>query len=160
MRLKNQKKGNIIYDQYHISFLTELLFLIHHKFKSMESKWILFIGIILLTLGILLKKFSELSIEPLLLIVVGVLFKIYYIIQKARHGEYKPSYELLFLFVGLLLFATGTYLKTHEPHFNPSFLIIPGILFKITFIILVIVNIKALRKHNNLNTHIKKETFK
>ena len=127
----------------------------------MRSKWILFTGIILLSLGILLKKFSDINITAVVLIVAGVLFKIYYIIQKARHGEYKPSYELLFLTVGLLLFATGTYLKTHEPPFNPSFLIIPGILFKITFIVLVIINIKMLRKHNDkMNDLIKKETFK
>ena len=124
----------------------------------MKSKWILFIGIALLTLGILLKKFSDLSIESLLLIAVGVLFKIYYIIQKARHNEYKPGYELLFLIVGLLLFAAGTYLKTHESPVSPSFLIIPGILFKITFIILVIINIKYHRKHNTrLNKHTKKK---
>ena len=112
----------------------------------MKSKWILFAGITLLTLGIVLKQFNEIGIEPILLISVGVLFKIYYIIQKARSGEYKPGVELVFLGIGLLLFLVGTYIKNHEPTFNPAFLIVPGILFKITFIVMVIINIKSHRK--------------
>lgn len=112
----------------------------------MNSKWLLFIGLVLLTLGIVLKKNGVLSYEPVLLIIIGVLFKISYVILKARSGEYKPSYELLFLTAGLLLFAAGTYLKNQESLFNPTFLIVLGILFKITFIILVIINIKSHQK--------------
>ncbi|MCK5814880.1 MAG: hypothetical protein KAH07_02945 [Flavobacteriaceae bacterium] len=112
----------------------------------MKSKWILFIGIALLTIGILLKYFADLSFEPVLLIIIGVLLKICYIILKTWNGEYKPSYELLLLLAGILLFATGNYAKTHESIFNSTFLIISGILFKIGFIILVIINIKTHRK--------------
>ena len=112
----------------------------------MKSKWILFLGIALLSLGIVLKKFGNYSIEPVILIIVGVLCKIYYIIQKAKSGEYKPGIELLFLIIGLLLFASGTYLKNTEPTFMASFLADLGILFKITFIIMVIINIRSHRK--------------
>ena len=112
----------------------------------MESKWTLIAGILLLTIGIILRVITDLSYEPILLIIVGVLFKTYYIIGKARNGEYKPGYELLFLLVGLLMLLTGIYLRTKELNFNPSFLVIFGIILKVVFVILFIVNIKSRQK--------------
>jgi len=108
----------------------------------MKSKWTLFTGIILLTIGIILRNTSDLDIEGLILIIVGVLFKTYYIISKARSGEYKPGYELLFLFIGLGMFLSGLYLRVHNPLFSPAFLIIPGIALKVVFIVLFIVKIR------------------
>jgi uncharacterized membrane protein len=105
----------------------------------MKLKWTLFVGIILLIIGIVLRRTSDLSFEGLFLIIVGVLFKTYYIISKARNGEYKPGYELIFLFTGLAMFLTGLYLRSHEPPFNPVFLIAPGISLKVVFIILFII---------------------
>jgi len=104
----------------------------------MKSKGTLFAGIILLTAGIILRKTTDLATGGLVLILLGVLFKAYYIISKARRGEYKPGYELVFLFAGLLLFLSGLYLRAHEPPFNPAFLIMPGISLKVVFIIIFI----------------------
>ena len=100
----------------------------------------------MLTLGIVLKQYDFSRSAPMLLIITGVICKVYYIIAKAKSGEYKPGIELIFLMIGLLLFLSGTYLKSHEPIFNPFFLIIPGILFKTLFIVLVILNLKKNRK--------------
>ena len=112
----------------------------------MKSKWTLFAGILLLILGIILRKTTELGFEGLILIIVGVAFKTYYIISKARSGEYKPGYELIFLFVGLGMFLTGLYLRSHEPPFSPTLLIVPGISLKVVFIVLFIIKTRKTRK--------------
>jgi len=115
----------------------------------MKSKWTLFTGIILLVTGIVLRMITNLTYEPILLIIVGVSFKAYYIIGTARNGEYKPGYELVFLFVGLLMFLYGIYLRPQELSLIPSFLIICGLIFKVVFVILFIVNIRSHRKKLN-----------
>jgi drug/metabolite transporter (DMT)-like permease len=112
----------------------------------MKEKWTLFTGIILLTAGIVLRKITDFGIEAILLIVAGVIFKVYYLIRKARNGEYKPGLELVFLFIGLIMFFSGLYLRYHEPPFNPLWLIIPGISLKVVFIILFIRKIRKSRK--------------
>jgi hypothetical protein len=104
----------------------------------MKSKWTFFAGIILLTIGIILRKTTAYGTEAIVLIVLGVLLKVYYIIMKARSGEYIPGMELLLLFVGLIMFFSGLYLRYHEPPFSPLWLMIPGISLKIGFIILFI----------------------
>lgn len=112
----------------------------------MKSKWTLFAGILFLTLGIILRKTTELGLEGLILIIVGVAFKTYYIISKAQSGEYKPGYELIFLFVGLAMFLSGLYIRSQEPPFSPTLLIVPGILLKVLFIVLFIIKIRKTRK--------------
>ncbi len=63
----------------------------------MKSKWTLFVRIILLITGIVLRRTSDFSFG-------------------------------------------GLYLRSHEPPFNPVFLIAPGISLKVVFIILFIIN--------------------
>ena len=109
----------------------------------MKKKWLLFAGILLLVLGIVLRKTTELKTEAILLIITGVLFKTYYVISKIKSGEYKPGYELGLLLVGLVLFLSGLYLRSHEPPFNPAFLIVPGLLLKVAFIVLFIIKIRS-----------------
>lgn len=112
----------------------------------MKSKWVLFTGIVLLVIGILLRKTTGLEIEGLLLILAGVSLKTIYIIGKARSGEYKPGYDLIFLFVGLAMFMSGLYLRSHNPPFSPLLLIIPGLILKIIFILLFIRNVRSNRE--------------
>jgi hypothetical protein len=112
----------------------------------MRSKWTLLAGIILLATGIILRRTTDLALEGLLLILTGVVLKTAYIINKARSGEYLPGYELIFLFLGLILFMSGLYLRSHEPPFNPVLLIITGITLKIVFIIMFILKTRARRK--------------
>lgn len=112
----------------------------------MKSKWILFAGILFLVVGIVLRNLTEFDLVPVSLIVLGVLFKTYYIIGMAKSGEYKPGYELYFLFAGLALFLTGLYLKSQDPSGFSKSLIITGILLKIAFIVIFILRLKATRK--------------
>ena len=102
----------------------------------MKSKVLLFIGIILLVAGIILKKMTQMDALGLTSIIIGVTFKSIYILAKVRSGEYKPGKELIFLVAGLLFFLTGLYLRGNEQTLiKPIYLIVLGITLKITFII-------------------------
>ena len=102
----------------------------------MSPKILLFSGIILLIFGILLRKFTQLDILGLSLIIIGVSFKTIYIILKARSGEYKPGKELIVLALGLILFFTGLNLRGSDQSFiNPIYLIVLGITLKIVFVV-------------------------
>lgn len=112
----------------------------------MKSKWTLFAGIILLVAGIVLRNLTEMDLAAVSLIVLGVLFKTYYIVRMARSGEYKPGYELYFLFAGLGMFLSGLYLKSQNPSVIAGLLILIGILLKTSFIVIFIVRLRAARK--------------
>ena len=117
----------------------------------MNSKLLLFSGIVLLAIGILLRKMTELEIIGLVFIIIGVTCKSTYIVLKARTGEYKPGKELFALALGLLLFFTGLYLRGSDQSFiNPVFLIISGICLKIVFIVRFI-QITRSQRTTNIN---------
>ena len=102
----------------------------------MARKSLLFVGIVLLVVGILIRKLTGLDVFGLLMIITGVICKTVYIVAKARSGEYKPGKELIFLGLGLLLFLSGLYLRSIEQEIiNPTYLIVAGLSLKIVFII-------------------------
>lgn len=102
----------------------------------MKSKALLFTGILLLILGIVIKKMTSFEMLGLVFIIIGVLCKTVYIVSKARSGEYRPGKELIFLGVGLLLFLSGLYIRTLDQNLiDPTYLIFFGIGLKILFII-------------------------
>lgn len=109
----------------------------------MNSKWALFSGILLLTTGIILRIFTDEGVVGLVLIVFGVLLKSYYIIDKARSGEYKPGFELVFLCLGLALFFTGIYFRVHKPTYPYVLLMVLGLLLKTIYIFLFVVKVKS-----------------
>ena len=109
------------------------------------TKKTLFTGIILLVLGIVLKKTTDLAALSIALMVAGVLLKTLYIIRKAQTGEYKPGYELLFLFSGLALFFTGIYLRNGGINPLGTILFFTGISLKIIFIFIFIKKVKSQR---------------
>ena len=115
----------------------------------MKSKGLLFIGIILLVFGIVLKKSTQMDALGLASIITGVTLKSIYILSKVRSGEYKPGKEVIFLIVGLILFFTGLYLRNiNQTHIKPIYLIICGITFKLIFIIRFIQIVKSAKKLN------------
>lgn len=99
------------------------------------QKFVLFAGIGLLIIGILTRKFSDFPNAGLLLILLGVGLKTYYIIQAIRSGIYTPGKEIWLLFVGLTLFLGGLYLRGKDVDLNPSYLILIGIGLKVLFIV-------------------------
>ena len=115
--------------------------------KVLKLKKILLIGIILLVVGILLKKIFLMDVLGLILIIAGVTFKAIYILAKVKSGDYKPGKELVFLVVGLLFFFTGLYLqKIEQALVNPIYLIVFGLTLKVIFIIRFITIVKSDKK--------------
>ncbi len=104
----------------------------------MRKKWPLFLGILLLTIGIIFRAATDYSFLGLTFIKVGVALKAYYIIDKIFKGEYKVGMEMLYLLFGLILFFTGLYFKNTGADFNPYLLMAPGIGLKVVFIIIFI----------------------
>jgi len=116
----------------------------------MKSKGLLFIGIILLVFGIVLKKSTQMDTLGLASFITGVTLKSIYILSKVRSGEYKPGKEVAFLIVGLILFFMGLYLrKSNQAFIKPIYLIVIGITFKIIFIIRFIQIVKSAKKLNS-----------
>lgn len=109
----------------------------------MNNKILLFGGLFLLTLGIILKVVTEWSAFALALITLGGLLKVSYLTLRIRQGNYKPGYELFLLIIGLLIFFTGIYLRTHSNTINPWFFMGPGILLKISFVVIFAKRLKA-----------------
>lgn len=104
--------------------------------QLMKSKALLFTGIVLLILGIILRKMTQWDAFGLSLIIIGVTCKSIYIIQKVRNGEYKPGKEVILLVLGLLLFLTGLYLRDMKQVLvYPFYFIVLGISLKIIFIV-------------------------
>ena len=109
----------------------------------MHSKKLLFIGIALLVLGIVFRKFTDMTGLGLSMILIGVGCKTIYIIAKANSGEYKPGKELIWLFLGLALFLTGLVLKSNSPGMISTVLIISGLILKLLFILIFIRKVKT-----------------
>src|SRR5210317_689456 len=100
----------------------------------MKLKRILFAGIILLIVGIVLRKTTPMETLGLVSIITGVAMKTFYIVIKIKQGDYKPGKELILLIVGLLLFFTGLRFRTlNQPLVEPIYLIVTGITLKVGF---------------------------
>ena len=120
---------------------------------NMKSKLLLFTGIILLVVGILVRKITAFDVIGLTTIITGVTCKLIYIVSKIKSGEYKPGTELFILATGLLLFFTGQYLKNIDQNLiNPIYLIVLGIILKIVFIFRFIQIVRASKKQKGLKT--------
>ena len=113
----------------------------------MQSKKLLFSGIALLVIGIVFRKFTDMTGIGLSMILIGVVCKTIYIIAKSKSGEYKPGKELIWLFLGLALFLTGLVLKSSSPGMISTVLIISGLSLKLLFILIFIRKVKT---HNTV----------
>lgn len=111
----------------------------------MKTKWALYLGITLLTLGIVLKSTGKFDPYALIILLTGVAFKIGYIVQKIISREYKPGMEVILLMAGLTLFLTGVYLKANPKELHHAFLMAPGIALKVSFILIFIVKMRKVK---------------
>lgn len=112
----------------------------------MESKYLLFSGIISLSIGIILRASNQLENLGLSLIIIGVVCKVIYIIKKVKKGEYKPGIELFGLGLGLLLFFVGLYSDPEHLFLKPVYFIVLGITLKIIFIVRFIQIVQSRKK--------------
>ena len=67
----------------------------------MKSKWPLYLGIFLLTIGIVLRVATHFDPWSLIILLTGVAFKIAFILSKIISKEYKVGYEIGHLIVVL-----------------------------------------------------------
>ena len=105
------------------------------------SKWKLFLGLILLTLGIVLRLFTEQDTLAVSLIILGVLLKAGHIVGMIQKKSYQPGIELIILGLGLSLFFFGLYI-CQDDNFARFFIII-GLALKIVFVVLFIRKMKS-----------------
>lgn len=110
----------------------------------MNIRLLLYLGIVLLVLGIFSINISQLEGIGIYLIVGGVLCKLAFIISVIQSGRYRVGMEIVFLLVGLILFLIGK-----SDLVNPllsSIFIITGISLKIVFVLLFIRKLKKQKK--------------
>lgn len=84
----------------------------------MNKKWPIFTGILILSIGIILKKTTNQDLVAISCIAVGILLKVYYIAKKAVEGTYRIGVEMGAFVAGLILFFSGLYLKRTDSEFN------------------------------------------
>jgi hypothetical protein len=100
------------------------------------DKWRLYLGITLLTLGIILRVAAPIQYLPLIIIFVGVGLKTWHISYLIRQKKYKPGKECWFLAIGLLLFFAGLYFVDQK--ILKYSLMSVGIAFKAYFVLQLI----------------------
>lgn len=97
------------------------------------SKWKLFLGLFLLTLGVVLKLFTEQDTLAIYLIILGALLKVAHIVGMVQEKSYQPGVELVVLGLGLSLFFFGLYICRNES--MSLFFIIAGLVLKTVFVV-------------------------
>lgn len=113
---------------------------------GMASKPILFAGILLLLVGIVVRKVTSFPSLGLIMILLGIGCKTFYIIAAIREGLYRPGPEIWLLFVGLALFLCGLYLRGTDFFINPVYLIFTGLTMKVLFVLRFIQLIRRVRQ--------------
>jgi len=98
-----------------------------------RSKWKLFLGFVLLTLGIVLKLLTGQDTVAVSFILLGALLKVAHIVGMIKKNSYQPGIELVILGLGLLLFLFGLYFCQDDS--LARFFIITGLVLKIVFVV-------------------------
>ena len=111
----------------------------------MNIRQVLYLGIVLLVIGILFQCQSQLEEIGIYLIIGGVLCKLAYITSVIKSGLYQIGMEILFLLAGLVLFYIG---KSDLGNTLLSEILMgSGISLKIIFVIIFIRKIRAGKKN-------------
>lgn len=104
----------------------------------MKVKGILYIGILLLLLGLLLRYLTPYDSAGLGLIIVGIILKFFYILRAVIIGQYRPQSEIYLLISGLLLLFLGLWYKQNINEVDGYGMITIAILLKLSFVIFFI----------------------
>ena len=105
---------------------------------KMKSKYILYLGIVLLVAGLFFRYLTTLPEIGLALIIIGAFLKLAYILFTIKRGYYQPGREVFFLLLGLGLLFLGLWHKLNISHLVGYSMIISGVALKLVFIILFI----------------------
>jgi hypothetical protein len=110
--------------------------------RAMNTKYILYLGLILLLAGVVFRFITPFMVAGLGLIISGVILKVVYIALAIAKGQYKPGTESLFLFVGLGLLFVGIWYKTNIEVTFGYVLVGLGLCLKALFVIFFVRKIK------------------
>ena len=105
----------------------------------MKNYWPLITGLVLLGAGIYFRNYHPGYFWPVFIILFGLAFKFFYLIQKIKSAKYRPGIELLFLLMGLVLLLGGFYMANQSGSvfiIRPSLLKFSGISLKVVFVFL------------------------
>ena len=108
----------------------------------MNTKYFLYLGLILLLLGVVFRYFTPFMVMGLGLIISGVILKLIYIAMAMAKGQYKPGTESLYLIVGLGLLFLGIWYKTNIEASFGYILMVIGLSLKALFILVFVRKIK------------------
>ncbi len=108
----------------------------------MKNKWLIYVGVVLLICGIVLKSATNLKFLSLFFLFSGVSLKLSYITIKAVKKEYKIGWEIFLLILGLIIFGISLYLKHNPCCLNYLVPMIIGISLKVGFIVTFIIKTK------------------
>ena len=118
------------------------------KTEFMKAKLLLYLGILLLVIGIVLRTMGLLGIIPWFIIIAGASCKILYMASVMKKGAYKLGAEMFLLYGGLLLFFSGMYLKSDFFVDNARILVPLGICFKVAFVLVFIWKVRQRKKES------------
>lgn len=104
----------------------------------MKSKYFLYIGILLLLVGILLRYFSPYVEVGLGLVLIGVILKLSYLSLAMLRRKYKPRAEILLLVLGLGFLFLGLWHKLNVSELVGYGMIVIAVVLKLIFISLFI----------------------
>ena len=104
----------------------------------MKSKQLLYVGIILLLAGLVLRYLTGYVDLGIGLVIVGVILKLSYIALSIFRGAYKPGAEFFLLLSGLVFLFLGLWHKLNVSEGVGYAMIVAAISFKLIFVILFI----------------------
>jgi uncharacterized membrane protein HdeD (DUF308 family) len=104
----------------------------------MKLKVVLYIGILLLVVGLIFRYLTPYTSAGLSLVIIGVILKLSYILQTMRSGQYKPQAEIYLLLSGLLLLFLGLWHKLNVSEVVGYSMISAALVLKLLFLILFV----------------------
>lgn len=102
----------------------------------LKGKLLLYVGLLLLTIGLLFRYLSNYQIFAAVLVFIGIAGKLVYLISKLKAKNYNPGLELIILLIGLVVFFIGIYLRSQGISNLGVFFIIAGLTLKVGFILM------------------------
>lgn len=116
----------------------------------MKAKYILYLGILLLLVGILFRYFMSYANLGIGLVIGGVVLKLAYITYTIVKGQYQPRAEFFLLIGGLVFLFLGLWHKLNVSEMIGYAMIAAAITLKLIFILLFI---RKMKRHKVLIKH-------
>ena len=111
-----------------------------------KQKWLIFLGLLLLSIGITLRYLTVFDLLSTIFIIIGIVLKLTFIIARMTKNNYRPGVELLVLLLGLGLFFSGIFFNSKGFEIHSIVFKVTGISLKVLFVVLFIVKSNRISK--------------